>query len=566
MAEAKGSIDADATASRAVASSGTRYSLQRKVALWTLGMVMVPTLLCALWLNDMALTALTETHHRNVSNLTQAVATGLTNRLNDGWSPEAQDVIDALFLERRLAFIVITDPQEHVLHRRSIDPDAWAQFTRQTGLAGMNGSIDLERIMSFGEAGQTSVRRTPIFNPPNRTDVPRQLEGFVLLGLRDPSLPDAMARLRWLQFLAAALVCALSLPLVLLAVRKWTSPLKELMLATVRLGQGENPPPVPVTTRDEIGQLGAAFNDMAARLSAAHNDLRAANEDLERKVEARTSQLNEANDRLESEIREKNEFLRAVSHDLGAPLRNIDGMAGLLLSKYKAQLADDALNKLERISANAKVQIDLLNDLLELSRIRTRQGKRERVDLQVLAEEVRTNLCYDLEAHRIALEIHGPLPTVLAERNRMRQIFQNLLDNAVKYMLDAKERRIIVGYERWEGRAHFFVNDTGRGIAKQDQPHVFDVFRRAQHSGSHHVAGRGVGLASVKAIIECYGGRIWLESELGKGTTFHFTFDAQQVGLEGENPGEDSEVQKTTTSEALNAALERLIDSPAKSE
>ncbi|MEX2212916.1 MAG: HAMP domain-containing sensor histidine kinase [Phycisphaeraceae bacterium] len=521
-----------------------RYSLQRKVALWTLTMVIVPTLLCALWLNGMAHAALTETHYRNVSNLTQAVATALTARLNEGWTPQAQQVLDALFLERRLAFVVITDPKERVLHRRSIDTEAWSQFTRQTGLSGVNGAIDVDQVMSFGESGETIVRRTPIFNPPNRTDVPRSLEGFVLLGLRETSLPDALSRLRWTQFLAAGVVCALSLPLVLLAVRRWTAPLKALMLATVRLGQGEDPPPVPVTSHDELGQLGHAFNDMASKLSVAHRDLRAANEDLERKVVARTAQLNDANDRLEAEIREKNEFLRAVSHDLGAPLRNIDGMAGMLLAKYKSQLADDALSKLERISANAKVQIDLLNDLMELSRIRTRPGKREEVDLHRLVDEVRTNLCFDLEANRITMEIQGTLPTIHAERNRMRQVFQNLLDNAVKYMLDAKDRLITVGFTCDERAVKFFVRDTGRGISKEDQPHVFDVFRRAQHSGSHHVAGRGVGLASVKAIVECYGGRIWLESELGKGTTIHFTLDAKQVGHDREKEPDEEWVKR----------------------
>ena len=514
---------------RAALSMRPRHSLQRKLVWWTLAMVIVPTLLCALWLNALARGAMNEAHARNASMLSQAVAASLSGRIDGGWSPEADHVLEALFLERRLAFVVVTDKHENVLHRRSIDSDAWAAFTHQTGVDGMSGSVDVDHAMFFGDGGDIVVRRTPIWNTPGRGDIARQLQGFVLLGLRERGLPESLGQLQLTQFVAAGVVCLFSLPFILLAVRRWTAPLKALLVATVKLGEGEAPQPVPVDTRDELGVLAGAFNAMTRNLSAAHRQLRSANEELERKVLARTAELERVNGRLEAEIREKNEFFRAVSHDLGAPLRNIDGMAAMLLSKYRAQLADDALTKLERISANVKMQIDLLNDLLELSRIRTRPGKREPVDLSALVADLKASLSYDLEASGIAMEIPGALPVVVAERNRMRQVFQNLLDNAVKYMLDAKERRITLGYEEREHQLYFVVTDTGSGIDPKDQPHVFDVFRRGTHSGAHQVAGKGVGLASVKAIVECYGGSIWLTSEVGKGTAFHFTLDRKQV-------------------------------------
>ncbi len=506
-----------------------RHSLQRKLAWWTLAMVIVPTVLCALWLNALARGAMNDAHARNASMLSQAVAASLSGRVHNGWSPDADHVLEALFLERRLAFVVVTDKHENVLHRRSIDSDAWAAFTNQTGVDGMSGAIDVDQALFFGEGGDIVVRRTPIWNTPGRGEGGRQLEGFVLLGLRERGLPESLGKLQLTQFIAAGIVCVFSLPFVFFAVKRWTAPLKALLVATVKLGEGEAPQPVPVDTRDELGVLAGAFNAMSRNLSAAHRDLRAANEELERKVQARTAELERVNGRLEAEIREKNEFFRAVSHDLGAPLRNIDGMAAMLLSKYRTQLADDALTKLERISANVKMQIDLLNDLLELSRIRTRPGKREKVDLGALVADLRASLSYDLEASGIALDLPDAMPVVLAERNRMRQVFQNLLDNAVKYMLDAKERRVTLGFEEREHQFYFFVADTGSGIDAKDQPHVFDVFRRGTHSGAHQVAGKGVGLASVKAIVECYGGTIWLTSEVGKGTTFHFTLDKKQV-------------------------------------
>ena len=506
-----------------------RHSLQRKLVLWTLAMVVVPMLLCAVAFNNLAQSALNDTHARNAEMLSQALATALVGRIGDGWTPQAHEVLDALFLERRLAFVVITDRHENVLHRRSIDSQAWATFTHATGVRGINGAIDVDTPMFVGGANEIVVRRTPVWNAPSRIGAARSLEGFVLLGLHERSLPTTLEKLRWTQLIAAGLLGLLSLPLVWSMVRHWTAPLRALLVATVRLGEGEVPLPVTVRTRDEVGLLGEAFNTMARKLSTAQRQLINANEQLERKVEVRTVELEHVNQRLEAEIKEKNDFLRAVSHDLGAPLRNIEGMAGMLLSKYRSQLADDAATKLERIRANVKVQIDLLNDLMELSRIRTRPGKREPVDLNVLMTELRENLSYDLEASRITLDITEDLPTITAERTRMRQVFQNLLDNAVKYMLESKDRRITVSHRMENGQHHFSVADTGCGIALEDQASVFEVFRRATHSGSHHVAGRGVGLASVKAIVECYGGRIWLESVHGQGTTFHFTLSEKQV-------------------------------------
>lgn len=506
-----------------------RHSLQRKLVLWTLAMVIVPTLLCAVILNRLAHRALTEAHAGSAVALSQSIAHALVGHIAHGWTPEAQHVLDGLFLERRLAFIIVTDRSENVLQRRSIDNQAWTRFTEATGTAGRGGAIEVDTPIFVGDDNEIVVRRTPVWDTTQRAGHARRLDGFVLLGMRERSLPASLGDLRLVQALVAAALCLLCLPLIWLGVRRWTAPLRELMQATVRLGAGQAPPPVEVRTRDEVGLLGELFNDMARNLCSAQRQLTSANEHLERKVQARTAELQEVNLRLQAEISEKNEFLRAVSHDLGAPLRNIEGMAGILLNKYRAELADDALAKLERINANVKIQIELLNDLLELSRIRTRPGRREPVDLNVLVAEVRDNLSYDLEAARITLTIAGDLPTIIAERNRMRQVFQNLLDNAAKYMLDAADRRITVSHRREQGVLCFSVADTGCGIAAEDQPHIFEVFRRAAHSGSHHVAGKGIGLASVKAIVECYGGRIWLESAPGQGAAFHFTLSETQV-------------------------------------
>ena len=370
------------------------------------------------------------------------------------------------------------------------------------------------------------IRRVPVWSGQRAGsgNEPRELRGYVTLALRDTRLPIMLGRLQMTQLGVICLVCLAMAPLIVLAVSRWLAPLHDLLTAIIKLSAGSRPEPLPESgSDDELGLLARSFNTMASQLLDARHQLEQANRELEDKVRLRTKELEHANDRLQTEIDDKNEFLRAVSHDLGAPLRNISGMAGMLLMKYRADLADDALNKLERISANAKLQTELIGDLLELSKIRTRPGRKEEVDLNELVRDIVASLTYDLERSGIELTVSGDLPVIQAERNRMRQVFQNLLDNAVKYMLDAPTRRIEVTAETTDDVYRFTIADTGKGIAAEDLPGIFHVFSRATHSGTHAVAGRGVGLASVKSIVETYGGHITAQSTLGQGSTFIFT-------------------------------------------
>ncbi len=156
-----------------------------------------------------------------------------------------------------------------------------------------------------------------------------------------------------------------------------------------------------------------------------------------------------------------------------------------------------------------------------------------------LVDEVAGGLGFDLEDANITFEMRGGWPVIHAERNRFRQVFQNLIDNAIKYMMDSEERRITVEVERqrdfeadvFAGQDvyRFSVADTGRGIAAEDIDAVFRVFARSTHSGTHDVAGRGVGLACVEAIVRRYGGRVGVQSRLGEGSTFWFTVPVEKV-------------------------------------
>jgi signal transduction histidine kinase len=358
--------------------------------------------------------------------------------------------------------------------------------------------------------------------------------GYVMICLAQT---DAQAAVREVEFSLISLnatVLLLSLPLVLALVHRIFDPIRQLLSATHRIIEGDFAAAVAIHRPDAIGALARAFNEMVGRvrsqqqqLTDANQKLADVNQELENKVRLRTAELLSANQRLSSEMAEKEEFLRAVSHDLGAPLRNIAGMASMLLMKKRNEFDDEVVHRLERIQKNVEVETNLISELLELSQIKSRRGRLETVSIHQLMRDLADIFEEDLRSRQIALVLDMRLPDVRCERNRMRQVFQNLLDNAIKYMGAATVREIHVGWRLMPGAAEFYVRDTGMGIDPGDLGKVFQVFRRGRGSVVDDIPGKGVGLASVKSIVETYDGQIRVESRVGQGSIFRFTFHAR---------------------------------------
>ncbi len=392
-------------------------------------------------------------------------------------------------------------------------------------------SLSQVRSGTWPGVGEYLQVSAPVLSGVNSGDPTEKasLLGYVSVGI---STAQAQIQIRRNQLFAGFVGCTMvliGLPLTFLLVHRIFAPIRELVAATDQIAAGDLEARVAVDRRDAIGDLARAFNQMVNTVRRQRYDLHRANDELEHKVAHRTAQLETANKRLSTEIAEKEDFLRAVSHDLNAPLRNIAGMAAMLLMKYSSKFDEDVIHRLERIQKNVEAETDLIAELLELSRIKTRRQKMEMVEIGPLISELESIFENDLRTGQIALIQDNDFPVLKVERARVRQIFQNLIDNAIKYMGDGEKREIHVGCSIRLTEAEFYVRDTGLGIDTEDVSRIFFVFRRGKSSMSRNIAGKGVGLASVKSIVETYGGNIWVESKPAEGSTFRFTFNGQYV-------------------------------------
>ena len=461
---------------------------------------------------------------------------------------ELERIGQDLLKSRNILFVAFTDIDNRTVALASRDPD----FKLDPGDAGSTQSLMQVRPMHSPALGHyievvapilhVSPASTGFVRPENIGPIPlavpqggTKLLGFVTVGVSQTREQAELLRINLIVVGIGCAIAMISLPMAYVLVHRVFQPIRQLVDATNQIAGGDLDASVAIDRPDVIGTLARSFNEMVIRvrrqqeaLEAANDQLAEANRDLEQKVHQRTAQLETANKRLSSEIAEKEDFLRAVSHDLNAPLRNISGMASMLLMKNREKFDEDVIHRLERIQKNVQVETDLISELLELSRIKTRRQRLEPVEVGAMVHELGGVFENDLKTRNIALVVDSALPVLECERARIRQVFQNLVDNAIKYMGDGPNRSIHVGCRVWAAEAEFYVSDTGIGIDPEDLDKVFFVFRRGKNCGVN-TAGKGVGLASVKSIIETYNGRIWVESQLGVGTTFRFTINGKYV-------------------------------------
>lgn len=287
--------------------------------------------------------------------------------------------------------------------------------------------------------------------------------------------------------------------------------------------------------QDETALLKEMADDLAfgietLRLRARHaesqQEILRLNADLERRVAARTSELEAANEALES-------FSYSVSHDLRAPLRAIDGFSAMLADQYGPQLDPEGRRRLTVIRTNTRKMEQLIDDLLMFSKLARRPLAALPVDMAGLARSVYEELRADSGARAVSFSV-GALPEAVGDAAMLRQVWANLLGNALKFTSRCEHAVIELGGYVEDSESVFFLKDNGAGFDMHYADKLFGVFQRLHREADF--PGTGVGLAIVKRVITRHGGRVWAEGRLGAGATFFFSL-----------PGPDTTARPSTT-------------------
>lgn len=238
-----------------------------------------------------------------------------------------------------------------------------------------------------------------------------------------------------------------------------------------------------------------------------------------RQAQSVSGQLEEVNQRLKASNERLEQFTYAVSHDLQEPLRMVTSYLQLLEQQYSDQLDEDAKEFIEYAVDGAERMEDMIDSLLAYSRVETEGDPFEPVDLNAVVDDVLADLQFKIEENDAEIIVND-LPRVEGDSNQLRQVFQNLLDNAIEYSSD-NPPRMYVSAERDSSEWIISVRDEGMGIDPEHTDRIFAVFQRL-HTPEEH-PGTGIGLALCEQIVERHGGKIWVDSELDEGTTFSLT-------------------------------------------
>jgi PAS domain S-box-containing protein len=270
----------------------------------------------------------------------------------------------------------------------------------------------------------------------------------------------------------------------------------------------------PLATEEGV-LVSSAIRDITERKKT--EEVKRLNLDLERRVADRTAELAAANKELEA-------FAYSVAHDLRAPLRHINGFSKLLTERLGDSLEKDARHYLDSIQTSTRNMEQMVNDLLNLSRVARRELNLQVAGLSSLLSEALMDIQSELVGREIEWKI-GNLPFVDCDPVLIKQVFANLLSNAVKFTRTRPHAVIEVNQTNLDGQTATYVRDNGVGFSMKYSDKLFGVFQRLHRQEDFE--GTGVGLATVQRIIQKHGGRIWAEAELNSGATFYFTLGVQ---------------------------------------
>jgi len=324
-------------------------------------------------------------------------------------------------------------------------------------------------------------------------------------------------------------------------IRLLTRPLKLLEAGILSVRNGRLEPIQVSRTGDEIEFLGESFNAMIDALDSSHKEVREHQHLLEQRIRERTAQLEEATRRAEAASQAKSDFLANISHELRTPMNGIIGMLDMALQKH---LSPQQAEELQTAQECASSLIELLNDLLDLSKIEAGKMTLEKIPFDLRAAIAECTKAHELKATQRGIELHWEVaPEVPAEVAgdplRIRQIISNLLSNAVKFTEHGSVLlRVDANFsEARDLSLRITVQDPGTGIPADKLLSIFDKFTQADGSVSRKYGGTGLGLAITQKLVELHGGEISVESELGRGSIFTVILACEAARSEAEEQG-----------------------------
>jgi two-component system, NtrC family, sensor kinase len=344
-------------------------------------------------------------------------------------------------------------------------------------------------------------------------------------------LSDAFAPLTSAIWRAALLLVAFLLFAIVTSVllaRRLVRPIESIQAAAARIGSGALDQRIEAVSHDELGALAEEFNRMAARLEESYSNLEQKVQERTRELATALGALDEKSRELETVSRHKSEFLANMSHELRTPLNAIIGFSQVLRERLFGEVNEKQAEYLDDIINSGNHLLALINDILDLSKVEAGQIELELAPFSlrealergvVMVREQATN-----DGVHIGISAAPDVDVVTGDERRIRQVIFNLLSNAVKFTpaggaVDVRARQV-------NGEVRVSVADTGPGIAPEDHKRIFDEFQQTE-AGIEQREGTGLGLALSKRLVELHGGRIWVESEFGKGSTFVFALPAR---------------------------------------
>ena len=352
------------------------------------------------------------------------------------------------------------------------------------------------------------------------------LHVFVEEPLSEAFAPLKAAILRTTLLLVAFLLLAIATSIML--ARRLVRPIESIQAAAAKIGSGSLDQRIEIRSSDELGALAEEFNRMAARLQESYSGLEQKVEERTRELETALSELDEKSHELETTSRHKSEFLANMSHELRTPLNAILGFSQVLRERLFGEVNEKQKEYLDDILSSGNHLLSLINDVLDLSKVEAGQ-----IELEVAQFSMQDALERGVVMVRgratndgvsIALAPYSGVDLVEGDERRISQVIFNLLSNAVKFTPAGGTVDVRAG--QVDGEVRVAVADTGPGVAPEDHKRIFEEFQQTA-AGVEQREGTGLGLALSKRLIELHGGRIWVDSELGKGSTFVFALPAR---------------------------------------